>query len=387
MRRDGWLLLGLSALCIIWLMLRVQAAQPANSAQFSGTALLASAPESFKRVTGPRAWSFPADHGLHPGYRNEWWYFTGNLETANGERIGYQFTLFRFALELDEAQPLLHEQRSDFNAPAVWMAHLALSDGRTDTFYQHERFAREALELAGATAQQWWLRDWQVTATDRGWRLLAQAPNFGLDLNLVSSKPIVLQGEAGYSQKGPESGNASSYYSMTRIDTQGQVRIGQQTLGVQGQSWLDREWGSSQLGEDLDGWDWFALQLADGRDLMLYRLRQSDGQASPYSAGILVSASGAYRPLQSDDFDLQPTRIWTDDQGVDWPVDWALSVNDPALKLEVRAVFDRQRWDRSVRYWEGMVDVYQANDRIGRGYLELSGYADANGDQVRARTR
>ncbi|MEM7053824.1 MAG: lipocalin-like domain-containing protein [Pseudomonadota bacterium] len=373
MRRDGLIILALVVLALIWLSVRVHSGAAQMSAQFSGTGLLATAPESFRRVTEAVPMSFPANHALHSGYRNEWWYFTGNLDGPEGERFGYQFTLFRFALESTARSD------SEFAADAVWMAHLALSDGRDERFYQHERFAREALELAGATATEWWLRDWQVTATESGWLLRAEAEQFALDLMLEPTKPIVLQGDAGYSRKGPEPGNASRYYSLTRIESFGEVRIQGQSIPVNGQSWLDREWGSSQLGEGLDGWDWFALQLEDGRDLMLYRLRQADGEASPFSAGALVEADGSYRILGAEDFELVPARWWRDGQSVEWPLQWQLTVTEPALQFEVRAVFDDQRWNRSVQYWEGMVDVLEQGAVIGRGYLELSGYADAPG--------
>lgn len=373
MRRDALFIVVLASLALLWLGLRIQSGQPMPSEQISGTALLASAPESFRRVTEPVPMRFPEDHALHAGYRNEWWYFTGNLEGPAGERFGYQFTLFRFALETEPRA----ESNSDFAADAVWMAHLALSDAENQRFYQHERFAREALDLAGASQTEWWLRDWQVTATPDGWRLRAETAAFGLDLQLDPVKPVVLQGDAGYSRKGPEPGNASRYYSLTRIDTRGRLRTGSDAIEVSGLSWLDREWGSSQLGEGLDGWDWFALQLDDGRDLMLYRLRQADGEASPFSAGALVEADGRYRILTAEDFQLTPQRYWLDAEGVEWPLDWRLELNRPALQLEVRAVFDAQRWNRSVQYWEGMVDVFEQGRSIGRGYLELSGYADA----------
>lgn len=375
MRRDALLIIVMAALALLWLGLRIQSGQPAIAEQISGTALLASAPESFRRVTGPVPMRFPEDHALHAGYRNEWWYFTGNLQGPADERFGYQFTLFRFALETESGAA--SNADSDFAADAVWMAHLALSDADAQRFYQYERFAREALDMAGASQTEWWLRDWQVTATDTGWRLLAAGDEITLDLALNPAKPVVLQGDAGYSRKGPEPGNASRYYSLTRIDTHGRLRIGSDLVEVSGLSWLDREWGSSQLGEGLDGWDWFALQLDDGRDLMLYRLRQSDGEASPFSAGALVEADGRYRILTAEDFRLTPERYWRDAEGVEWPLDWRLELHRPGLQLEVRAVFDAQRWNRSVQYWEGMVDVFEQGRTVGRGYLELSGYADA----------
>lgn len=380
MRRDLLVLVLLAALAIGWLAERIRQASDATS-PIRTTALLAAAPENFRRVTGPEPLMFPDDHAMHPGYRDEWWYFTGNLADAEGRRYGFQFTLFRFALAPNRPRP-----DSDFAAEAVWMAHLAISDIDNRRFFSRERFARGTLELAGASADQWWLRDWTVTRDGERWRLEAGFDTASLALMLDPVKPVVLQGEAGYSRKGPEPGNASRYYSITRIDAAGRLRLGDDEVGVTGQAWLDREWGSSQLGAGIVGWDWFALQLDDGRDLMLYRLRTEGGEASRYSAGALVEADGAYRILRHDDFDLVPTRHWRDRSEVDWPVAWRLRVPPADLRLDVRPAFDAQRWSGAVDYWEGAVGVFDPQARrIGRGYLELSGYAERALSKARRR--
>lgn len=371
MKRDLFLVLLIAAVAVGWLVFRVERADP-DAAALSGTALLNTAPESFKRVTGPEPLSFPADHAVHPGYRNEWWYFTGNLAAADGRRFGFQFTLFRFAAEPFDAPD------SPFSADAVWMAHLAVSDIDQRRFISRERFARGALGLAGATEDRWWLRDWEVVRTDSGWRLTAALDDGRVELALDPAKPIVLQGERGYSQKGPDPGNASRYYSITRMQASGRLQLGGATHDVDGTAWLDREWGSSQLGEGIAGWDWFALQFDDGRDLMVYRLRTEDDRASRFSAGVLVQPDGDYEVLERDDFELEPTRRWTDRTGSTWPVAWRVRVPDGGLDLEVRPTFDEQRWYASFGYWEGAVSVVEAGTQqpVGRGYLELSGYAD-----------
>ncbi|MEE4329498.1 MAG: lipocalin-like domain-containing protein [Wenzhouxiangella sp.] len=334
--------------------------------------VLGEAPEQFKMVLGPEPVSFPSDHAAHPDYRSEWWYFTGNLDGPDGRRFGFQFTLFRFGLETGP------ERDSAWQADATWMAHLALSDGERQRFYQRERFARGALGLAGATTERWWLRDWSVEATEQGWHLLAHAEDFGLELEMALTRPIVLQGEAGFSRKGPERGNASRYYSATRLATRGEVVVDQTRLPVEGLAWLDREWGSGQLPEAIAGWDWFALHLDDGRDLMLYRLRQSDGQASPFSAGVLVGPDGSNRKLAIEDFAAVPRRWWQGPGGHRWPLQWSVSVPSAGLELNVEPVFDRQLWEGSVRYWEGAMNVLDATTgtALGRGYLELSGYSE-----------
>ena len=371
MRRDLIILALAVLLAVAWLAQRVARDEP-GATGLSGTALLNAAPESFKRVTGPEPLSFPADHAVHPGYRNEWWYFTGNLSDERGRRFGFQFTLFRFAADPVDAP------ESDFTADAIWMAHLAVSDVANRRFISHERFARGTLELAGATEEAWWLRDWRVERTAEGWKLVARIDEGLVELALNPAKPFVLQGDDGYSRKGPERGNASRYYSITRMDAEGRLRLDGDVHEVSGTAWLDREWGSSQLGEGIAGWDWFALQLADGRDLMVYRLRTDDGGASRFSAGALVGADGDYRILERPDFELSPLRWWTDRRGVEWPVAWRVTLPDADLDLAVRPTFDAQRWFGSVGYWEGAVDVFdfEGDARLGRGYLELSGYAD-----------
>ncbi len=371
MRRDVVIVLLLALAAVVWLGARIERDAP-DATGLSGTALLNAAPEVFRRVTGPEPLQFPADHALHPGYRNEWWYFTGNLDAADGRRFGFQFTLFRFASDPEDLPD------SDFSTDAIWMAHLAVSDVAARRFIGHERFAREALGLAGADENEWWLRDWTVTRTDSGWLLEADIDEGRVELALDPAKPPVLQGERGYSQKGPDPGNASRYYSMTRMGTTGRLVLDGTVHDVTGTAWLDREWGSSQLGEGIDGWDWFALQLADGRDLMVYRLRTDAGEASRFSAGALVQPDGAYRILKRPDFELEPLRWWTDAEDVSWPVAWRVRLPDADLDLAVEAAFDAQRWFATVGYWEGAVDVRDFADRsvLGRGYLELSGYAD-----------
>lgn len=376
MKRDFLILLVLAAVAVGWLMQRADRAAlgmaDRDAAALSSSALLNNAPEEFRRVTAPLPLAFPADHGMHPGYRNEWWYFTGNLIDDAGRRYGFQYTLFRFALPEREVQD------SDFATDALWMGHLAVSDLDGGRFFNAERFARDALGLAGADPDLWWLRDWEVRRDGEAWQLQAGFDGVELDLVLQALRPIVLQGQAGYSRKGPEPGNASRYYSITRMDVSGALALDGRKRPVEGLAWLDREWGSSQLGAGIEGWDWFALQLDDGRDLMLYRLRTADGQASPFSAGVLVEPDGSYRVLQREDFSLRPKRWWRDPQGIEWPVAWIAELPQAGLALTVEAVFDAQRWATTVAYWEGAVQVRDAdtNLELGRGYLELSGYAE-----------
>jgi len=371
MRRDLLILAAVALALVAWLAWQTIPA-PAPDGRLSTSGLLNDAPDSFRQVTGPRPFSFPADHAAHPGYRNEWWYFTGNLEGPDGRPWGFQFTLFRF--ELDRAP----RPDSAWATNTVWMAHLALSDVQGRVFHQAERFARGALDLAGATQARWWLRDWTVTRGDRGFELKALAEEFGLDLRLDPVRPIVEQGDDGYSRKGPQPGNASHYYSITRMATKGTIRVEGREIPVEGEAWLDREWGSSQLAEDLAGWDWFSLQLDDGRDVMVYRLRTDDGEASRFSAGKVVYPDGESRTLGPQDFTAAPQRRWQDAEGNRWPVAWTIELPSENLALEVDARFEDQLWRGAVSYWEGAVGVRDADsgESLGRGYLELSGYGE-----------
>jgi len=371
MRRDVLFIAAVALAMIAWLGWQTRT-DDAGDTRLDTSQLLNDAPENFRRVTGPRDFDFPDDHAAHPGYRNEWWYFTGNLDGPDGRPWGFQFTLFRF--ELDEAP----RPESDWAADAVWMAHLALSDVDGRVFHQAERFARGALGLAGATKDRWWLRDWQVTRRGDLFRLQAAADRFAIDLELEQTRPSVEQGENGYSRKGPEAGNASHYYSITRLEASGTIRVDDAQWPVEGLAWLDREWGSSQLADNLEGWDWFSLQLDDGRDVMVYRLRTDEGEASRFSAGKVVYPDGEARTLGADDFTATPRRQWEDSEGNAWPLDWRLDIPSEDLSLEVEARFDDQRWTGAVSYWEGAVAVRDADGEeiVGRGYLELSGYAD-----------
>ncbi len=324
-------------------------------------------------ATAPRPLHFPADHGAHPAFRNEWWYFTGNLASTDGRRFGYQVTLFRIAL-----RPAPAARASAWGTRDVWMGHLALSDATTARHFAAERFARGAAGLAGVQTEprlEIWLEDWQISRTDERWQITAATPQFALDLELRERRPPVLQGEAGLSRKSTAPGNASYYYSIPRLATQGRLRIAGAEHQVTGQSWLDREWSTSALAPDQTGWDWFALQFADGRDLMYYRLRRSDGSADPLSAGSLTREDGSTERLDAHRLALAPRRWWQADDGTRYPVAWELTL-DGRERLRVEAVFDDQRMDLSVRYWEGMVTVHDAvtDQLLGRGYLELAGY-------------
>lgn len=334
--------------------------------------------EGYARAYAPRPFAFPADHGPHPDYRQEWWYFTGNLATPKGRRFGFQLTFFRTALA-----PGPVERDSAWATRQAYMAHFTVSDIGAGRFHAFERFSRAALGLAGAEAQPFrvWLEDWSADGEGEGvlpMRLRAAEEGIAVDLTLDSAKPPVLQGDRGLSRKGPAPGNASYYYSLPRMPTRGAVRIGDETFQVEGLSWMDREWSTSGLGEDQVGWDWFSLQLADGREVMFYRLRRRDGSADPFSGGTLVRADGSSRRLGPEDVRLRVLEHWQSPRtGVRYPSRWAFGIPKEGMELEITPYLPDQELDLAVRYWEGAIQVREAAQHsplAGSGYMELTGY-------------
>jgi predicted secreted hydrolase len=327
----------------------------------------------FERAYSPRSFVFPADHGPHPRFKHEWWYYTGNLETEQGRRFGFQLTLFRNALA-----PKPPERASAWATEQIYMAHFALSDIQDGIFHSFERFSRASLGLAGAQVQPFkvWLEDWWTGSKGGGLlplQLHATEGAIAIDLQLDSNKPIVLQGVQGFSRKSAEPGNASYYYSLTRLLTQGTIHIGDQTYHVKGLSWLDREWGTSALAPEQVGWDWFSLQLDDGRDLMYYQLRRQDGRADAMSSGTLVKADGSYRMLTNDEVELEVLSQWQSPRsGTTYPAHWRLRLPGEALDLEIIPLLADQEMHTSLRYWEGAVSVQ--GTKSGRGYVEMTGY-------------
>mgnify|MGYP000907827034 CR=1 FL=1 len=280
------------------------------------------------------------------------------------------------------AEPAARE--SAWAVQDVWMAHVALSDAAAGEHRAAERFARGAMGLAGwdSAPTRVWLEDWTLVMPAQGpWELAIETPEFGFSLQLQAERPPVLQGDAGYSRKGAAPGNASYYYSIPRLRTEGTVTLDGQVQAVSGLSWLDREWSTSALSADQEGWDWFALQLDSGRDLMFYRLRRRDGTADVFSGASLVTparddaAPPEVQRLQREDVLLQPLRWWEHDSGRRYPVAWRLQIPQQGVDWQVEAVFDDQFMAVSIPYWEGMVTVRDAAGVLrGRGYLEMAGY-------------
>ena len=378
-------LLLLLGAAIFWLSGCTAASQPAAVSADVVAAMSAPANEDYARATAPRAFTFPRDHGPHPEYRTEWWYYTGNLTDATGASHGYQLTFFRSALT-----PEMPERTSDLAANQVYMAHFALTDGVRREHESFDRYSRGAGGLAGAQGEphfQVWLEDWsaveiapdvvQLRASGAG-----AAGQVALDLTLRETRPPVFNGENGLHQKGPEPGNASYYYSLVNLETTGVITSAGRAIPVTGLSWMDHEFGTSALSGSAVGWDWFSLQFDNGAVLMLYEIRTSDGAPPPDIAASLVWPDGRHQIVTDEEFTLEPTGEWTSPKtGVTYPSGWRIQIPNASADLTVTPLIPDQEMNVSFVYWEGAVDAAGAlggEPVTARGYVELTGYGATN---------
>ena len=359
-----------------------------NSSRLSAL-LGGDAVEGYATASGARTFHFPEDHGPHPGFRNEWWYLTGNLDGAQGQRFGFELTFFRFSLSPGPPINSDLQTGSGWQTNQVYIAHFAVTDEKSERFHVEQRYSRGALGLAGAQTRPFhvWIEDWSIKQhkyedarenESVNWELTASGKDLALHLSLTAQKPPALNGADGLSQKSAVQGNASYYYSISRLHSEGSLRMAGQTHQVSGLSWLDREWSSSALAADQQGWDWFALQLSDGSDLMFYNIRKSDGSQDENSAGTWIANNGEVRHLSRDELKILITGEWQSPEGGTYPSGWEIRVPGLDLTLTVRPLIDDQELSTTVRYWEGAVIVTGQRGQQpieGRGYVELTGYA------------
>ncbi|MGE5302989.1 MAG: lipocalin-like domain-containing protein [Alphaproteobacteria bacterium] len=349
-------------------------------AGLAGVWLLASG-FTYQLALPGRKFSFPADHFSHPAFKTEWWYYTGHLATASGKRYGYQVTFFRLGLR--------DRQKDSKNQPPLftdlYMAHFALSDVTNKKFVFRERINRGYDHKAGAATDRYlvWNEDWKVEGDAKNHEIQVNDRGTELRLSLKSLKPPVLHGQNGLSQKGEGQGRASYYYSLTRMQTEGTIKLGGKQEKVRGLSWMDHEFGSNQLREDQVGWDWFSIQLDNETEIMLYLLRRKDGSVDPYSSGTLVAADGTTKHLALKDFGVEALGRWKSPKsGADYPMKWKVAIPSEAIELEIAPAFNGQELitNRSTRvtYWEGAVRIRGTARRkpvSGEGYAEMTGYA------------
>jgi len=328
-------------------------------------------------------YEWPRDHSAHRDFKTEWWYFTGSLRAADGRRFGYQVTFFRQGVRPPGNRPAA---RSRFVVDDLNFGHFTVTDVKAGHFFFSQQILRGAFGEAGfGDAQKLdrlaWLGDWSLGIGDDGaMKLRANDGTRSLDLRLESAKPWAVHGEGSVSTKAAEPGHASHYYSGTRMRSRGTLQIDGREMPIEGESWFDHEWATNQLAPGQTGWDWFSVQLDDGTELMLYRMRKTDGSVDRASSGSFIAADGSVRHLRIDELRMTPTRFWQSEKTRGkYPVGWRVEVPVLELDLEVTTPVESQELALDpVTYWEGMIDV--SGRRAGRGvsghgYLELTGYA------------
>jgi len=344
----------------------------------------AAEPPVFSQALPGYVYQFPEDFYSHDDFRIEWWYYTGNLEEVGTSRpFGYQLTFFRVALDTRDRNP----NPSKWKVGHIYFAHMTLTDIEGEKFHYFERINRKGIGNAGADSKRLmvWNEDWSLEGKDEKHLLEAVESGTGIKLQLVPVKELVVHGQNGISKKGSEAGNASHYFSYTRIKTSGTVFVDGKAYKVLGTSWMDHEYSSNQLNDELAGWDWFSLKLDDQTELMLYQLRRKAGGVDSFSSGTLVSADGVPRHLKRDEFIVRPLTQWKSKQsGITYPSGWKLEVPSFGIKLSLSPdLNDQELYDLrsiSASYWEGSVSVEGTirEDLIkGKGYVELVGYGKA----------
>jgi predicted secreted hydrolase len=340
--------------------------------------------QDYKAAQPGYTFAFPRDYFSHENYQTEWWYYTGNVKAADGHRFGFELTFFRQGVSRAES-------RDPWFVHDLWMAHIALSDINGQQFYSEERLNRSGPGIAGVDAQTGlvWNGNWQAHISEQSEEVRGIADKFGLALSLKPVKPPVIQGQNGASQKAAGAGHASQYFSLTRLLTTGSIELAGKTYQVEGTSWIDHEFFTGSMATDETGWDWLSMQLEDGTELMLYRLRHKDGSIDPYSSGSYVDASGKSQFLSASDFAMTPAAdTWTSPASkATYPVRWHISI--PRLKMDFNVSTPLRIQELTGKfgttYWEGAIDVNGSRDQSplrGVGYLEMVGYAQAGGPVI-----
>ena len=320
---------------------------------------------TFTPVVPGRAFSFPADHGAHEGFRIEWWYVTANLKDDQGHEFGVQWTLFRSALK---ATP----EVAGWGNQTIWLGHAAVTSA--SVHHAAERYARGGVGQAGVSLQPFsaWIDDWRFASLGPdgldNLQLSARDKGFSYTLQLTTDRAPVLQGEQGFSQKS-EQGQASYYYSQPFFQARGTLEIDGKAYQVSGPAWLDREWSSQPLTANQSGWDWFSLHLDSGERVMLYRMRQNEGE--PYLTGTWIDAQGRTQLLHAADISLTP-QGFEQVAGRSMPVRWSIRIPGKQLDLTTTALNPNAWMNLRIPYWEGPVRL--SGSHAGQGYLEMTGY-------------
>ena len=361
---------GLTALVAGLLLLPALRADPAPGA------------EPWQHAIGPWSWQFPRDHGAHPSFKTEWWYFTGNLADAAGRKFGFQLTIFRQGVQFTPVQTA-----SKWAVRDAYFGHFTISDLAAGKFHVAERVSRGALGEARTSPGRMdaALGPWSITMPDGGERmhLVAREPEMAIDFTARPVKPLVLEGVGGLSRKSDRVGEASYYYSYPRLETSGRLRVGNSAFAVSGLSWFDHEFSTSSLGKNQAGWDWFCLQLADREEIMLYAMRDKSGAMDPVSEGTWVRADGTSERLLPGSFSIAKLGTWRSPRsGAVYPSGWHVTVPGHGADLTLSPAMTNQELHLTkmgaLDYWEGACTITGTlanGPASGAGYTELTGYA------------
>lgn len=333
----------------------------------------------FKKAIDKRVFKFPEDFYPKTDFRNEWWYFTGNLEAENGRQFGYQFTIFRNSLSKTQSQ------MQNWESNEIYMCHFAITDISENKFYSFEKISRALNPLATFDSamnkinveSSYFKFNYNPSTKLTDFQIIASAEDIEMSLSLDSEKPIVLQGDEGLSQKSGTKGNASYYFSITKLKTTGKIKLKGQHLKLNGYSWFDREWSTSSLDTNQIGWDWFSLQLDNDYEIMFYALRKKDGSFDEFSSGTIVNPQGLYERIIAGQVQLSVADYWISPDGRTYPSGWIMTIPKHNIKLEIEPFIKNQEHRHSFRYWEGAVRLkgkFKEKDISGKGYVELTGY-------------
>ena len=360
-------------------LLLVIAAFPAGGEEAKG----------YLSVAGPCNLEFPRDHGAHPGYRTEWWYYTGNLQSETGSRYGFQLTFFRRQISPPGADQKWPRHPSAWRTQQVYLAHAAVSDIADKQHLQAEDVSRGALGMAGVDTDDKgtlvFLKNWSAQIDPECHVLKVNTDDFAYTLNLKPVKPVVLHGDKGYSLKGSTPERASCYYSFTRLAVQGNITVGGRTVAVTGSAWMDHEFSTAPLEPGLIGWDWFSLQFSDHTELMIFFLRNAAGGLHPASGGTYIDADGSTCPIKLADIKSEVLDTWKSKQSkARYPARWRLQIAPLSLNVTITSNLQDQEMrttgSTGVTYWEGSVAINGTKNKKsinGEGYVELTGYAGA----------
>lgn len=382
-----WITLLISGSLGFWYFTKNSGSKDNNISQISvKNAVFLKDSDKFSKALKPITFDFPKDHTAHNDFALEWWYFTGNVSDQNKNDYGYQFTIFRKAMSADTI-----EKKSSFSSNQLYFAHLAVTDIEGNQHYHFEKFARGIKGFAGTDADplKIYIEDWEIVGlplenknnefnfAEQTFKLKAEKGSIGINLNLVPKKKIVLHGDSGLSAKNSTAESSSYYYSITRLLTEGEIKINGKSIPVKGNSWFDREWSSTMLGKNQVGWDWFSLQLNDNSELMFFRLRDNEGNTD-FSKGTIVFPDGKYATLSGKDIFLKTLENVKLESGNVYPSKWELSLPKYNLNLQIKTRIKDQEMKTTVNYYEGSVRTIGTKDSKkidGKGFVELTGYS------------